>query len=362
MKLIRMMLARNRIRRAQKRLAGQPSPRGYAALAQEFALLGMTREVQRTCEEGLALFPGSSELVSMNERARHMEREERMAELKRELAQAPRPALWREMCQVLIESGRLARAEEVAEEWKRQAPQDGEVQLTLAQVRLERFLSDRGREQGRAALEALDVALSVLPKDSRPWNLRLKFATKIGAWEEAKRCAGELLRLMPGDPLLEARFRAIEAQVDKSLTVERALIEVERTGRFADETNPEDRRENHGSDVRPILQRLAEEPEVQAAVYVRGSTALVRGAKGATAERHARGVRSIIAASRSAGRRLGLGNVLQMQLEGDFGTLAIAPGEMDAGAIWTTGHLAPQQERTLMGMAGLNADTQEDQP
>ena len=32
---------------------------------------------------------------------------------KRELAEAPRAALWREMCEIQIESGRLARAEEV---------------------------------------------------------------------------------------------------------------------------------------------------------------------------------------------------------------------------------------------------------
>jgi len=361
MKLIRKLLARNRIRKAQRELGENPSPRGYAALAREHALLGSTREVLRTCEEGLAMFPGSTELSTMRERARHMEREERMSQLKRELAQAPRPALWREMCQILIESGRLARAEEIAEEWGKQAPQDGEMQLTLAQVRLERFLADRGREQGKAALVALDQALSVLPKDPRPWNLRLKFLTKIGAWEEGQACVAELLKLMPGDPILESRFRAIGAQADKSMTVDRALIEVERTGRFADEGGFEEQGEKRGGDVRPILQRLADGSDVNAAVYVRGSTALIRGSKGATAERQARAVRNVLAAARTSGRRLGLGSVVQVQLEGDFGTLAIAPGDMDAGAIWTSGHLTALQERTLLSMAGLNADTREEE-
>ena len=110
MNLFRRLLARNRIKSARRRLAMQPSPRHYGILAQEYARLGMTRDVQRTCEEGLTIFPGSSELSRLCDRAKRFEREQRLVELKREVVEAPRPAVWQELCEVLLESGRLGRA------------------------------------------------------------------------------------------------------------------------------------------------------------------------------------------------------------------------------------------------------------
>jgi len=95
---------------------------------------------------------------------------------------------------------------------------------------------------------------------------------------------------------------------------------------------------------------------VRAALYVRGATVLMQGPKGATAERMARGVRAILSSGRATTRRLGLGRVDEIQLEGDFGTLSIAPGEADAGAVWTEGALGRERREALLGLAGLNAD------
>lgn len=363
MKVLRKFFARNRIRKARKRLASKPSPVTYAALAQEYALLGMTREVQQTCEEGLGAFPGNVELARMSERARRLEQDSRLSEIKGELEHAPRPALWRELCKLLIGSNQLARAAEVVERWSSSPQANNEVHVLRAQVCLERYLADRGRDQGRAALVAIEAAMAHLPGDARPLRLRLKFTTRLGALEDARNCVEELLKLAPGDPVLEARFRSLAERSDKAPTIDRALIEVERTGRFSDELDSDDEaRSPRGGDVRPILRKLAEQPDVTAASYVRGATALVRGPKGATAERHARAVRNVLKSGRATGRRLGLGTVMQIQIEGEFGTLAIAPGELDAGAVWTTGHLSPQRERELAALAGMNAATdQEDE-
>jgi predicted regulator of Ras-like GTPase activity (Roadblock/LC7/MglB family) len=140
--------------------------------------------------------------------------------------------------------------------------------------------------------------------------------------------------------------------------VERALHEVERSGKLVDERDDLAPPTRRGS-VLPILRELASQPDVRAALYVRGATALVQGPKGATAERTARAVQSILGGSRAAARRLGLGQVFQIQLEGDFGTLSIAPGEQDAGAILCAGALGRTREEALLGMAGLNAETNE---
>lgn len=356
MKFVRKVLARNRIRLARQQLAKNPTPHAYASLAKEYAMLGLNRQVQRVCEEGLSSFPGNNVLIRIGERARRLDREKRMVELKQELSEAPRPALWREMCEILLESGQLARAAEVANQWIG-FQKDGESRLMLARIRLERFLADRGREQGLECAQALDDAVRHMPSDPRPWHLKLSFTMKVGAWAEAKRCAARLLQLEPGTPELEGRYRTLDALAEEAPPIERALIQVERTGHFAD-----DEAETAGGqsgNVRPILRELASEPDIHAAMYLRGSTILMQGPKGATAERTARAVRSILSSGRSTARRLGLGQTLQIQLEGDFGILSIAPGEMDAGAIWSRGMLGREREEMLMGLAGLNADLNE---
>ena len=355
MKFVRRVLARNRIRAARRALAEAPSPATYAALANEYVQLGMMREVRQVCEEGLAAYPGNSQLSRLCERARRLERETRLVELKKALADAPRPALWCEMCEILVDSGLLARAEEYAQQWH-QASADRESRLMLARVRMERFHADRGRDQGRKALETLDEVLSLEPGEIRAWRLKMELMMQIGAWRDARRCAAQLLQIAPGDPVLEARFRTLDTLADESPTAERALIEVERTGRFAGETKDARPRPSGAGSVRSMLRALAAHEDVHAALYVRGSTVLVQGSRGATAERMARAVRSILTSSRASGRRLGLGQIGQIQLEGDFGALHIAPGEMDAGALWTAGIPSSSLEASLLGLAGMNAE------
>lgn len=357
MKMMRKILARGRLKTARQKLAQDPSPRTYADLAQEYAQLGLSREVHRVCHEGLKLFPGNAQLVRLGDRAQRLEREERMNELKRELAEAPRPALWAEMCDMLLGSGRFARAEEVAAEWL-QATGDHEARLTSARIVREAFLADRGREQGRRAISALEEAIAARPDDAQPRWLLLDLLSRIGAWRDARKVASELLQLEPGNPELETRFRVLDAKADKSPTLQHALVEVENSGRFADEGEEANRRSTGGS-VRPLLQSLAEEQDVEAALYLRGSTVLVQGLKGATADRFARAVRSVLTAGKTTGRKLGLGQIFAIRLEGDFGTLGVAPGELDAGALWTKAALRGEREEALMGLAGLNADMSE---
>ena len=131
MKFVRKVLARNRIKAARQNLSQNPSPHAYAALAKEYAMLGLNRQVRRVCEEGLTAFPGNGVLTRIAERSRRLDREKRMVELKQELSEAPRPALWREMCEILLESGQLARAEEMADQWI-SFQKDGESRFTHA--------------------------------------------------------------------------------------------------------------------------------------------------------------------------------------------------------------------------------------
>lgn len=358
MTLLGKWLGRSRVRRARQELANQASPMNYSQLAYEYACQGNTREALRVCEEGLNVFPGSSELARMKERVRRLDRESRLRELKRELQEAPRPALWAEMCEILIEGGQISRAEDCAREWHEKT-QDPEAVLMRCRTRVERFLADRGREAGKSAFAALDEIQSLMARDPRPWHLRLQLAWRIGAWKEARRAAAKLLELQPGDPVLEARFRTLDAFSDSSPSIEQALINVEKTGRLVDDKSPRETGGVGGTNVRNVLRDLAAQSDIHAAMYVRGGTALVQGVKGATAERAARSVRKVLQSGRGAARRLGLGQLSEFILEGDFGALTIAPGELDAGALWSSGPISRANLETIMNLAGVDAATGE---
>ena len=254
----------------------------------------------KVCEEGLDQFPGNQELLRLLDRTNELQREDHIRELQREVREAPRRGVWRELCRVLIQAGRVDRAEETAEQWYRES-KDGEARLCCAEARAERFFTDRRREDGLVAMRYAEEAQELLSRDPRPQRLLLQLTSRVGAWKEARRLAAQLLELVPGDPVLESRFRTLMSLAEHSPTFEQALREVERTGRLADEdpdghdgTRPQ--APETGS-IRPLLQRMVAAEGVAAAVYLRGGTALVQGPKGAHRRTHgarrARGHRQV---------------------------------------------------------------------
>jgi len=354
-KFLRNFFSRRRLRAARRALARNAAPHSYLALAAEYARIERHDEGLEVISEGLAAFPEATELVEGRQRLQAEAREHRLAELRVELADGARPALWREACNLYLAGGDVVRAGGIAEDWHARQPSIGSLRA-LARVRLDRYMADRGREQGRQALAAIEEVMRTDPRDVEGLRMRLRLSTRLGAWDEARHATQKLLEQLPGDPILEARFRSLDAMGEGGPTLERGLLQVESTGLFADESaEPGDQAAD--VDVRPVLREIASRPDVQAAMYLKGSTMLVQGPRGATAERHARVVKSIMGTSRTSGRRLGLGQVQRVVLEGDFGTLAVAPGEMDAGAIWSDGQSSAALLETLEGITGLAADS-----
>jgi len=362
MKILQGWFASGRVRAAKKRLAENPTARRYAELAQELALLKDLDKALKVLEEGIAAFPGDAELRRSSNMFRQLALEDRTRALARELETAPRPALWREMCEMLLDAGRLARAEEAAAQWY-QHTRDGEAQYYRARARAERFFADRRRDDGRMAYELTDAAQKLMEGDPRPLDLRALIAARAGAWGEARRDLAKLLEIVPGDPGFEARFRKAIAMFEGPKTIDQAFRDVERSGRLADEPRDRDPKapaadsveakdpETAPSRARPLLQQIARIPGVQAAFYLRGSTALVQGPKGPTAERTVRSVREILNLSRSAARRLGLGHAAEVRLEGDHGTLLLLPGEVGSGALWVNGDMNRRHEDAVRDLS-----------
>jgi tetratricopeptide (TPR) repeat protein len=357
MSLVDRFLTQKRVRTARAKLADEPSVANYLALASELARNEELPAAIKVCEEGLGLFHASEQLASMVSRLRQLSIEGRTRELTRELREAPRPALWREMCELQISAGRFDRAEEYALEWFT-ADKEPQALLLRARARAERFLVDRGREDGQAAWDLLDQCEGKLPEPEPHLRLRLKLACCVGAWGAAERSVAALLELLPGDPELEARYRALQAQAAGAPDFASALRTVEKSGLFADEGKQgEDPDESLPSSttIRPMLQGLADESSVKAALYTKGATALVQGLTGATAERMARGVREVVQTSRMTARRLGLGQALEIQVEGSFGSLLVVPAEQGAGAIWRDGPVLEAHQRYMAGLVGRTA-------
>lgn len=335
MSLFGRLSAKKRVRAAARALGKDASVDNYVVLAREYIVSGQTRDVLRVCEEGLASYPGHSELERLSHRARQIYQEDRIRELSEELDAAPRPALYREFCDLLLEGGRVQRALEAAERWRSQTD-DPESLYYLAAAHAELFFDGRRSADGLEAYELAMRAAKGLPQDRRPPRLQFEIARRCGAWEEARRALARLLELMPGNPALESRFRSVLANCAQAVPLARALHDVEKSGTFADDA-PEHSENAEPDDVRALLKELSAPADVRAAVFLRGGTGLVQGAQGPTAERTARAVREVLQASRSAARRMALGRLLRIEGEGAFGTLLVSPGDLGNVGIWTKG-------------------------
>jgi hypothetical protein len=344
------LTARKRVREAARKLGLDPSADNYVALAREHVVTGDTHEVLRVCTEGLEIHPGDANLLRMAERARMMQLDTRVRTLHDDLRISPRPALWREMCEVLLECGRHEKAERTAEEWHEKT-KDGEALFYRARCRAELFFQARRAVDGQLAYDMASQSQRQLAGDPRPLRLQLDITERCRAWNEARTAVARLLELHPGNPELEARFRCVLARVSTAKPLHLALAEVERTGNLEGDT-PERSSTQANFAVRPLLQALGAEPGVRAAVYQRGGTALVQGLHGATADRTARAVREVVHASRDTARRMSLGQPQEVVMEGDFGTLYLRPGPAGSVAVWTEGRIQRGHEKLLDTIAG----------
>lgn len=353
MSLLGRFTAKKRVRAAARALGREASAENYVALAREYIVQGQTQDVLRVCEEGLVAFPEHGELERLAQRARQIYQEDRLRELSNELEAAPRPALYREYCELLLEGGRVQRALDAAERWRAQI-EDPEALYYLAAAHAELFFDGRRSADGLEAFELAARAARAMPQDRRSPRLQFEIARRCGAWEEARRALARLLELMPGNPALESRFRGVLANCPQAKPLARALHEVEKSGTFVDDL-PEEGGDSAPDDVRSLLKDMTSDANVRAAVYVRGGTALVQGAQGPTAERTARAIREAAQVSRSAARRMALGRPLRIEAEGAFGALLLSTGDLGTVGVWTKGAVPYATRLRVADLSGSDA-------
>ncbi|MCA9000773.1 MAG: hypothetical protein KDB61_02535 [Planctomycetes bacterium] len=349
--------SKKRIRAALKKLAQEASAENYIAVAREHVVLGNLQDILRVCSEGLTLHPGNPELMRISDRARQLQLDSRVTILRKDLALSPRPALWRELCDVLLECGRPARAEETAEQWHNQSG-GGEATYYRARSRATLFANTCRSADGKAAWDLAMTAAREMPADTRPLEVQYDVASWVGAWADARKVLARILEIAPGHPQHEQRFRDVSQRVHDSKSLGAGLSEAEATGHLVDSADTSSPQSNVS--IRPLLKRLGADEDVRAVVFQKGGTALVQGLHGATADRTARSIREVGTATRAATRRIGLGRAMEVTIEGTFGSLSMALGTTGAAACWSKTYMNPEHVETLHGIVGTACAPVED--
>ncbi|MDA0947057.1 MAG: hypothetical protein O2799_00980 [Planctomycetota bacterium] len=324
-------------RGAARRVAEDPSAQNYLALAQESVQRGEPARVEAVCHEALALHPDHPALKSMLARATRMRLDERARQLQAELAEAPRPALWRELVEIELGAGRFGRAEALAARWQETAP-SAQAQAHRARAALHTFRESALPADAQRAWDLAGLAAEESRGDGMAHEVCAELARMVGAHAAERAALARLIEAQPGQPELEARYREALACVGGPASFSAALEAVTRGGVVTPlSSSYSQEREVEAATlagVRPRLKELLAGSQAAFASFHRGGTALVQGATGPTADRTARGVRDLVRAGRDGARRLGLGPVRGIRVLGAHGDLAVRSSSRTAAAAW----------------------------
>lgn len=326
------------------------TPEVAARRVRKAALAGDPAAGVELCREALKRFQGDHTLQRLLVSVRQAERTARMSRLKAELETAPCPDAYRELCELMLKRGEAAATLEHVGRW-RKIDDSGEPLYFEAAAFGELYFGNHLSRDGMRAFQLAAEAGKVRKDDPRPFRLQFEIARRCGAWEDARIALARLLDIMPGNRLIEGRFRGVMANCASSRSLSKALADVERTGRFLG-----DEIEVGGvldrDSVRPGLLELAGRDDVHVAFFLRGNTALVQGAQGATADRSARAVRDVLSVTRSSSRKLLLGAPQELRCEGSGGSLFLKAGESGTAAVWAARSLTGTSSRLMNELVG----------
>ncbi|MBK9384590.1 MAG: hypothetical protein IPN34_07200 [Planctomycetes bacterium] len=338
----------------RRAVAAAPTVESYADLARGYASLNDYSGVVRTCEEGLQHFPSAGELKRLRRMARAAILGERVSEIRDELNAAPRPGLYRELAETYLELGDLARCESACVQWTARFPQDDGARLALARARIRRFYQERNAGDGLGAVELLNGVCERDPQNAKALRLLAELATRVGSYEVARETLARLLELIPGEPTLEGWYRRVNDEAEGAPDLLQAIRDVELNGRFpgleqrAHATHEDAPTADHngqaqrGSNLRADLDQIAAMKSAGRVAYLRGSTALVRGAAKGSGDPFARMTRSLTTIARRSTRRMGFGSFNAGFIESPQCKIVLVAGHDNAAAAETAPTARPE--------------------
>lgn len=339
----------------RRAVAAAPTIESYADLARGYASLNDYSGVVRTCEEGLQHFPSAAELKRLRRMARAAILGERVSEIRDELNAAPRPGLYRELAETYLELGDLSRCESACVQWTARFPQDDGARLSLARARIRRFYQERNAGDGLGAIELLNGVCERDPQNAKALRLLAELATRVGSFEVARETLARLLELIPGEPTLEGWYRRVHDEAEGAPDLLQAIREVELNGRFpgldqqrqtpVSEDAPivdANTQAQRGSNLRADLDLIAAMKSAGRVAYLRGSTALVRGAAKGSGDPFARMTRSLTTIARRSTRRMGFGSFNAGFIESPQCKILLVAGHDNAAAAETAPTARPE--------------------
>lgn len=336
MHLIQRMKIWKELRRLEQRAREQPAPNTFVDLGQVYINLDMHDKAERIAEDGLALFPKSSELRQLLECARRGLRKKRAEELRAKLIRSPSPKLYQELAQALVELGDTVTLHTTCQEWNLRFPDDAGCWLVMGQAHLVNFYRDLAAREGLEAIRCLDRAVEMQPADPQARRLLGEVLYRIGAVRVAEKHLAQLQALDAGDAELAALLRHVASLDDQGNDVEALLDDVETHGSLRHPSlaaTPRATADESMASVRDGLAHVADLPGVRKATFIRGSKALVKGAIRDGRDPFLRIARVVAKAAHRFARRLDIGSANKTVVEGPFGNICICVyGEVLAAA------------------------------
>jgi tetratricopeptide (TPR) repeat protein len=326
MHLIQRMKIWKELRRLEQRAREEPSPSTFVDLGQVHINLEMHDKAQRVAEDGLALFPKSTELRQLLECARRGLRKQRAADLRTRLTRSPNGRLYRELAQLQVDLGDHQALHATCQEWSVRFPDDAGPWLVLGQARLSNFYRDLAAREGQEAVRCLERAVQMDGGDPQGRRLLGEILYRIGAVRRSLEHLQALQELQHDDAEIAALLQHVGALPDHGDDVEALFGEVEEQGCLAHASqNAALRPQNDESmaRVRDSLAQVAEIQGVRKAAYIKNTRALVKGAIRDGKDPFLRVVRVVAKAAHRFARRLDIGSASKSVVDGEFGHICV---------------------------------------
>lgn len=325
MNLIQRLKIWKELRGLEARVREEPSPGTFVDLGQVFINLDMAERALQAADDGLLLFPDSAELKKLRTFARRAVDRTRIEELRARIAKNPSAKLYSELASVLSEAGDQGAVHAACEEWSVRFPHDAGPWLWLGQSHLQGFYRSIAARDGAAAVESLERAIGLDPKNSRARVLLAELFYRIGATQRAR----TLLDAVPqeGD---DGELQNLRRQVAQTRSlggdIDSLLRSAEDNGLLPN-APPTAAAAVQGDDgiagIRDALAAIAEMDGVQKATYIRGTRALVKGDIKDGKDPFLRTVRVVAKAGHRFSRRLDIGSFKRGVMQSPSGVICI---------------------------------------
>jgi tetratricopeptide (TPR) repeat protein/predicted regulator of Ras-like GTPase activity (Roadblock/LC7/MglB family) len=336
MHLIQRMKIWKELRRLEQKAREEPAPNTFVDLGQVYINLDMHDKAERIADDGLALFPKSSELRQLLECARRGLRKRRAEELRAKATRSPSAKTYQELAQVLVELGDTGALHTTCQEWNLRFPDDAGCWLVMGQARLVNFYRDLASREGVEAVRCLERAVQMQPDDPQSRRMLGELLYRIGAVRAAEKHLARLQQLDTADTEVAALLRHVQALSDHGDDVQALLDDVEANGSLRHASvvaAPLPTADQSMASVRDGLAHVASLPGVRKATFIRGSKALVKGAIRDGRDPFLRVARVVAKAAHRFARRLDIGSANKTIVEGPFGNICICVyGEVLAAA------------------------------